>query len=59
MLEKALEICKQFGIDNVLLTCLKSNIASIKTIVAKGGVFEKEVNDNDEILQRYWINKRC
>lgn len=56
MLEKGLEICKQFGIDKVLLTCLKSNIASRKTIIAKGGILEKEVDNNGEILQRFWIN---
>jgi len=56
ILAKALEICREFGIDKVLLTCAKSNIASVKTIIANGGILEKEVEDNGEILQRYWIN---
>lgn len=56
MLEKGLEICKQFAIDSILLTCLKNNIASRKTIIAKGGILEKEVDNNGEILQRFWIN---
>lgn len=56
MLEKGLEICKQFGIERVLLTCLKSNIASRKTIIALGGILEAEVDNNGEVLQRFWIN---
>lgn len=56
ILEESLEICRQLGIDKVLLTCLKGNVASAKTILAKGGVLEEEVEQNDEILQKYWIN---
>jgi predicted acetyltransferase len=55
ILQKSLEICKQLGIDKVLLTCKKGNIASAKTILSKGGILEEEVELNDEILQRYWI----
>jgi len=55
ILDKSLDICKQLGIDRVLLTCLKDNIASSRTIIAKGGVLEEEVEQNGEILQRYWI----
>ena len=55
ILERSLEICKQMSIDKVLLTCVKDNVASAKTIIAKGGVLEKEVEQNGEILQKYWI----
>ena len=33
----------------------KEIIASEKTIRANGGVFEKEVNVDGEIIKRYWI----
>lgn len=39
------------GIDRVLLTCDRTNIASARTIVAAGGVFEGHENGSD----RYWI----
>ena len=56
ILEKSLEICKQLDIDKVLLTCKKGNIASAKTILSKGGILDEEVEENGEILQRYWIS---
>ncbi len=56
MLGKALEFCRKLGMDKVLLTCLKNNVASSKTIIANGGIFEAENNVNGEMLYRYWIN---
>ena len=56
MLGKALEFCRKLGMDKVLLTCLKNNIPSAKTIISNGGVFEAENNESGEILQRYWVN---
>ena len=53
---KALNFCRELGIDKVLLTCIKDNVASSKTIISNGGILEKEVEDNGSILQRYWIN---
>ena len=44
------------GLDKVLITCDKENIASASTIKSQGGVLENEVNEEDEIVQRYWIN---
>ena len=44
------------GLDKVLITCDKENIASASTIKCQGGVLENEVNEEDEIVQRYWIN---
>ena len=56
MLKLALEYCKKIGLEKVLLTCDKSNIASAKTIIKCSGVFENEQKQNDgEYLQRYWI----
>ena len=56
MLKLALEYCKEIGLDKVLLTCSKSNIASAKTIMKCLGVFESEEKQNNgELVQRYWI----
>ena len=57
MLALALEKCREMGIERVLITCWKDNIASAKTIVKGGGVLENEVVDeNGESMQRYWID---
>lgn len=52
----ALKKCKQIGIDNVLMQCKKNNIGSAKSIINNGGILEKEVKVNNEIIQRYWIS---
>lgn len=55
MLELALVICKNKGMDKVLITCDKDNIASARTMLKNGAVLENEVIENDKIVQRYWI----
>lgn len=58
MLMSALPVSKAVGLDRVLITCLEGNIASEKTILACGGVYEKTVFDNknyQQNLKRYWI----
>ena len=56
MLALALKKCRALGIDKVLVTCDKDNIASVKTILKNGGVLENELTeDNGNIIQRYWI----
>lgn len=56
MLKMALEKIEEIGIDEVLITCNKDNVASAKTIMANGGILENEVvEDNGNIVQRYWI----
>ena len=55
-LGQALGKCREMGLDKVLITCDKENIASASTIKSQGGVLENEVNEEDEIVQRYWIN---
>jgi predicted acetyltransferase len=56
MLSLALNKCKTIGISKVLITCLKNNIGSVKTITKNQGVLESEDIDNGEFFQRYWIN---
>ncbi|MBO4299696.1 MAG: GNAT family N-acetyltransferase [Clostridia bacterium] len=56
MVGLALEECRKLGIEKVLMTCEKSNVASAKTIIRNGGVLEDEfVNSDGEVEQRYWI----
>ena len=60
MLKLVLDKYKKEGKSKVLLTCDKENIASVKTIVANGGILENEVVDElglgeSGTIQRYWI----
>lgn len=45
------------GLKRVLITCVNTNEASRKTILACGGKFENELYDSSDntIMQRYWI----
>ncbi len=55
MLRLDLEHCKAYGLDRVLVTCDAGNTASERTILANGGVFEKEVQVDGETVRRFWI----
>lgn len=61
MLKLGLEKCKKLGINRVLVTCLDTNVASRKCILANGGKFEDKrrfvdkENGKDDTLERYWI----
>ncbi len=55
MLRLALSICKEKGLDKVLITCDKDNIASAKTMLGNGAILENEVLEDGKIVQRYWI----
>ena len=52
----ALKECKKIGIDNVLMSCDKTNIGSDKSIMNNGGILENETYINNELVQRYWIS---
>ena len=53
----ALLECKKLGIKKVLMVCSKDNEASRRTILDNGGILENEIVDDDnETLQRYWID---
>ncbi|MCW1241360.1 MULTISPECIES: GNAT family N-acetyltransferase [Bacillus] len=56
-LKLALYEAQKLGLQKVLITCDKANIASAKTIQKVGGVLENEVvsSHTGEIVQRYWI----
>ena len=58
MLNLVLPECRKLGISRVLITCIKGNEGSRKTILRCGGVFESEIYDaeNDRYFERYWID---
>jgi len=57
MLKATLPVCKKLGIDKVLITCIRGNEGSKRTILNNGGVFESIVYEPDEKveLEKYWI----
>ena len=55
MLRQNLLNAQKRGIEKVLITCNEDNVASEKTILANGGVFERTITVDDEIMKRYWI----
>lgn len=56
MLALSLEKTKSMGMDRVLITCNKGNIASEKTIIKNGGVFDsEEIEASGNIVRRFWI----
>ena len=57
MLGLALPFCREVGLEKVLITCIEGNIASEKTILANGGVYESTVFEPQEqiSLKRFWI----
>lgn len=58
MVALALEECKKLNIEKVLMCCEINNIASERTIVKNGGIFENEVDFEGKIMRRFWI-KLC
>jgi predicted acetyltransferase len=49
---------REMGLREVWLTCAKTNLASVRTIVGQGGVFisEEFLPERGEVVQRYRIN---
>ena len=56
MLMLGLEKFRERNISKVLICCNKDNLGSAKTIIANGGVLEKEFEKDGKIVQKYWIN---
>lgn len=46
---------EKLGIDKLLITCDVTNLASEKTILANGGVFENIIVVDGCSMKRYWI----
>ncbi len=57
MLKMALPLCREIGLDKVLISCEENNIGSERAILANGGVYESTVTDptDGEKLKRFWI----
>ena len=58
MLRAALPECARLGLDRVLITCIRGNEGSKRTILNNGGVYESTVYEpeEDRYLERYWID---
>lgn len=57
MLREALVFCKRIGLNRILITCDKVNLASAGVAKNCGGRLENELYSElyKEIIQRYWI----
>lgn len=55
MLRLNLKNARDRGLEKVMITCSPNNPASEKTILANGGVFEKDIDVDGENIRRYWI----
>ena len=57
ILKLTLEKAKELGLEKVLITCDKNNMASAKTIEKCGGAFDKEImhKESGTIFLHYWI----
>lgn len=56
MLKKALVICEEMNIKRVLITCLEENVASKRTILKFGGIYEDTRYINHQRIERYWVD---
>ena len=58
MLRQSLPMAKDLGISKALVTCDDTNIGSIKTIEACGGVLENKLEQSEgkPLKRRYWIS---
>lgn len=57
MLADFLPVCRRMGLGRVLVTCMTGNVASRRTIIKNGGVYENTVFDPEDRsnTERYWI----
>jgi predicted acetyltransferase len=55
ILELALEKVREMGIKQVLVTCDKDNVHSARVIQKNGGKLDSEIEKDNKIIQRYWI----
>ena len=58
MLNYTSEFLFSLGLDKILITCNKNNIASKRTIKSCGGILENEVIEATRTTLRYWIYKK-
>ena len=58
MLSYTVDFLFSLGLEKVLITCDKMNIASKRTIESCGGILENKVATEDRTTLRYWIYKK-
>lgn len=58
MLSYTVEFLFSLGLEKILITCDKNNIASKRTIESCGGILENEVIEETRTTLRYWIYKK-
>ena len=58
MLNYASQFLFSLGLEKILITCDKNNIASKRTIESCGGILENEVVEESRTTLRYWIYKK-
>jgi len=58
ILRQTLLRAKALGLTQVLITCSKNNIATVKVILANNGVLDSEeyFPPRNDFIQRYWID---
>lgn len=58
LLRATLDRARELGLKEALLTCSKTNAASVATIRNCGGRFDSEefIPARNEVVQRYWID---
>ncbi len=56
MVKFAIKMSREMGLEKILVCCYKANVSSVKTIISNGGILENEIIEEDELVQRYWIN---
>jgi len=58
ILRCTLDRARELGLSEVILTCAKTNVASVRTILGAGGVFVSEdlLPERAEVVQRYQIS---
>ena len=57
ILRNSLARASEKGLLRVLVTCAKTNVGSVKSILRNGGVLDSEeyLADRGEVVQRYWV----
>ncbi|OOB78449.1 MAG: hypothetical protein BEN18_07180 [Epulopiscium sp. Nuni2H_MBin001] len=55
MLKHGLAQARNLGLYEVLISCSADNIASKNIITANGGIYERSVDIDGTMVQRYWI----
>ncbi len=56
MVRQNLQKCREIGIDRVMITCYAGNFASERVITANGGIYEKDVSVDGDVIKRFWVN---